>query len=153
MPRLRETTTALSVSLVRHLFYNVGAERGAFLREKRESVMRLRAILFVLFAAIVASSAQANMCMKCDQTTGYACFNSRINATHSGCDTPSNAGCALWGSCTVSEGGGDDCADGCPFDLGNAAPMTNDLEVASVTIALPASRAKSLPTTNAQTAI
>jgi hypothetical protein len=92
------------------------------------------------------------MCKKCDQSTGYACFMSRVDATHSGCDTPSDAGCALWGSCTVSEGG-DDCGDGCVFDLGKAAPMTNDLEVASVTIVVPASRAKSLPTTAARTAI
>jgi len=111
-------------------------------------------MLFVLFAAIVASSAQAGMCKKCDQSTGYACFMSRINATHSGCDTPSNAGCALWGSCTVSEGGGDeDCGDHCVLDIGNATPMTNDLEVASVTVAVPASRSRSLPKTNAQTAI
>jgi len=114
--------------------------------------MRLRIALAVIFLAVVTSSAQAG-CLKCDQTTGYACFLSRINATHSGCDTPSNAGCALWGSCTVSEGGGDDCGEHCILEIEGAAPMTNNLEVASVTIAVPASRSRSLPAPAAQSAI
>lgn len=115
--------------------------------------MRLRIAFVVIFAAVIASSVQAARCIKCDQTTGYACFMAQ-GGTHSGCDTPSNAGCALWGTCTANDGGGDDdCGEHCVLDIGNAAPMTNDLEVASVTIAVPASRPRSLPTTNAQTAI
>lgn len=118
--------------------------------------MRLRIALLVLLAAVVASTAQAGSCLKCDQSTGYACFRSFINATHSGCDTPSDAGCALWGTCTVSNSG-DDCPDNdCVFSLGQAAPMSNDMEVVAVTISVPSPRSGPRPataTTARQTAI
>jgi Anaphase-promoting complex subunit 11 RING-H2 finger len=98
--------------------------------------MRLRITLFVLLLVVIASTVQAG-CIKCDQTTGYICYM-RLDGTKSGCDNPSDAGCATWGSCTHNVG--DDCTDDCVYTLGQAEPMSNSLEVASVTITSPTDR-------------
>lgn len=119
----------------------------------KESVkMRFRISLIVLLSLVVVSSLQASWCLKCDQSTGYACFRSP-NGTKSGCDTPSDAGCATWGTCTPSVG--DDCNEdpNCDvFSLGRVLPMSNDLEVAAVTT-VPSPPTKSLPAPTLRAAI
>ncbi len=102
--------------------------------------MRVRITLFVLLILVVASTVHAG-CIKCDQTTGYICYM-RTDGTKSGCDNPSDAGCATWGTCTHTS---DDCTDDCVYSLGQAQPMSNSMEVASVSITSPAPQAKLLP--------
>jgi hypothetical protein len=84
----------------------------------------------LLFAALLllASAADASMCIKCDQSTSYRCFMS-IYGTKAKCDSPSDAGCFMWGACTASS----DCADGCPFVLAGAI-RSDDLQLASVSV-------------------
>lgn len=55
-------------------------------------------LLVLLFALVVTPSSYA-YCITCDQSTGYICMMSSFKNGYSNCDTPSGAGCALWGAC------------------------------------------------------
>jgi hypothetical protein len=98
-------------------------------------------MFLALVVMFLAGSAQA-FCIKCDQSTGYACFI-RLDGTKANCDSPSDAGCVTWGACSRTRGGGDggpcngffpDCD---PFQWMRATPMSNDLEVAVVSVTMP----------------
>jgi len=88
----------------------------------------MRISLFAILSLIASFSLEAG-CIKCDQTTGYVCYH-RLDGTKSGCDTPSDAGCVTWGSCTPSGPSDDDEV----FSLGRSFRMNNDLELAAVRV-------------------
>jgi hypothetical protein len=102
--------------------------------------MKLKLILGCLALMLFSISAQAR-CFECSQRTGYHCYMAQ--GTKGGCDTPSDAGCFTWGTC--NDGGGGGGRGGCdgfypdcdPFELMRAQPMTNELEVASVSVVSP----------------
>ena len=102
--------------------------------------MRLRFLLVTLAVLLFGLSAEAR-CFQCDQTTGYYCYMAQ--GTKGGCDTPSNAGCFTWGTCSPKAGdpGGGACLGlypNCdPFQLMRATPMSNELEVAAVSVKVP----------------
>ncbi len=98
--------------------------------------MRLRFLLVTLVVLMFGVSAEAR-CFQCDQTTGYDCFMAQ--GAKAGCDSPSGAGCFTWGTCTPGQNSGDGACLGLypycdPFELIRATPMSNDLEVADVTV-------------------
>lgn len=97
--------------------------------------------LFTLLMMILASRAQA-ACIRCDQSTGWRCYM-RIDGTHSNCDSPSDAGCFVWGACSPGGGGGGWCIfpDCDPFQDMRARPLTRDMELAAVRVTPPASKA------------
>ena len=88
---------------------------------------------FLLAAAsiLIAVAADAT-CLKCDQSTGYRCFMS-INGTKANCDSPSDAGCITWGSCTSNA----DCTFGCLLERAEVVSRTDDLKLAAVTVVVP----------------
>src|SRR3954470_15979133 len=82
--------------------YRLGRDRHSF---GRREIMK--PILLVVALTLLAAAAEAT-CIKCDQSTGYRCYMS-INGTKTHCDSPSDAGCFMWGVCT----GASDCEHGC----------------------------------------
>ena len=103
--------------------------------------MRLRFLLVTLAVLLFGMSAEAR-CFQCDQTTGYDCFMAQ--GAKGGCDSPSGAGCFTWGTCTPGQGGDGGCSglNYCdPFEMIRATPMSNELEVASVSVSPSRSKA------------
>jgi hypothetical protein len=99
--------------------------------------MRIRLMLVTLTVLVFGVSAEAR-CFQCDQTTGYYCFMAQ--GSKGGCDSPSDAGCVTWGTCTPrSPGPGDgpctsSALDCDPFEYMRNTPMSNELEVAAVSV-------------------
>jgi hypothetical protein len=84
--------------------------------------------LIITFAAVTADAA----CIKCNQTTGWWCFMS-VDGTYAYCDSPTGAGCFMWGVCT---GGGSDCGEHCILNIAGVR-FSNDLRIASVSVTVP----------------
>lgn len=83
--------------------------------------------LIITFAAVAADAA----CIKCNQTTGWWCFMS-VDGTYSHCDSPTGAGCFMWGSCLGSA-----CEQYCEEYPVADVRFTNDLRIASVSVTVP----------------
>ncbi len=90
----------------------------------------MKKLLFTLVVTFIAVAADA-ACIKCNQTTGWWCFMS-VDGTYSHCDSPTGAGCFLWGAC-----GGSECEQFCEQDIVADVRFTNDLQVASVSVTVP----------------
>ena|ERR1700752_4085236 len=61
----------------------------------------MRKLLFLTLTLALMTTAANAACIRCDQWTGYTCFMS-IYGTKAHCDSPTNAGCFMWGSCSSS---------------------------------------------------
>ena len=91
---------------------------------------KLLLLTLTLTPALLATTAGAG-CIRCDQWTGYQCFMSTYG-TKMFCDSPSNAGCITWGSCSA----GGDCNDDWGLENPVALRFTNELQFASMSITL-----------------
>ena len=91
----------------------------------------MKKLLFTLVITFIAVAADA-ACIKCNQTTGWWCFMS-VDGTYSHCDSPTGAGCFMWGVC----GGGSECSS--DFCMENVAEVrySDDLQLASVSVTVP----------------
>ena len=114
--------------------------------------MHLRFLMVTLAVLLFGVSAEAR-CFQCDQTTGYNCFMAQ--GSKAGCDSPSGAGCFTWGTCTRDSDptGPGQCLGlypNCdPFEDVRATPMSNELEVAAVSIKPSHAKATPAPHTSA----
>jgi hypothetical protein len=90
----------------------------------------MKKLLFTLAITLIAVSADA-ACLKCNQTTGWWCFMS-VDGTYAHCDSPTGAGCFMWGACAASE-----CQYGCEENIVAAVRLTNELQIASVSVTVP----------------
>lgn len=95
----------------------------------------MRKLLLLTFTIALLAAAADAACIRCDQWTGYQCYMS-IYGTKAYCDSPSNAGCITWGSCSTSGECNDDWCVQNPVAL----RFTNEMQFASMSITVPLGR-------------